>query len=1484
MTLLRVATRDNCASLDTTELSQSKNLCCPGYNGREYSVRGIPIPSHRPLLMPTTAMFRSVVPLALWLLLWISSNVVVHVGADFGDYADYTFECPSKTTCPVICVANTTTCPTVCEANEQLCADGSCIPDNEVCLSDLVSPCACNGWVVCAKTIDFWPSCSEKYQDYYDNATACAPSTSIDLVTFREPSFIFCYSWITGISAVIVAWCFFNQVLFPVKGSTRSLDSMDPNDTSVERKAAFRKVSHFNDDDSDEQDLKKGKKEETIDSNDGVVTAVVAGNGQDDQGKDVAELPSAVGKEIRQDKNVTAEDVVFQDEDVNAPEVWTQAGFRRSFVPFLCFMLVVITLIGIQILLGILTILYYVQQGSVTLFHMVFQSDVQSLKAFEIAWGVGFAFALILRWPYTIYSLFLRRCPLSKATHVAIFTPFRTEADTKPEETEQIKRLREALTRSYTLFTQVMSFIFCDMKQAKIPGKTEFIPVEIDQDGTRFFFFRYRRYNFDPERNKFIPGVVTVGKTLGHFRDAVPGLSSEEVNRRRAIIGPNSLRFKRPNFFVCLFDEFCKPFYTYQCFMVWSWFPFYYYYMALVQTGVITLGALTVSYFRYRQDCTLFKLSENHGEVTVLRDGRFSTVSQTDVVPGDAIVVKPGITCCDMILVTSEGILVDESALTGEATPVAKKAVDPADSYSDFNRVRHKKHMISAGTTVLECGEGDCDLAVVTGTGSFTAKGELLRDILSYERYQFKFDTEVKVVIFILFLYSVFCFVMVSYFLKNVPVYAFFYGIYVVGTCLPPLLPTVFTVSVGISDSRLGKKRIAVANSEGILIAGKVTKAFFDKTGTLTRQGLDFVSAKCTTTWANDDEGAQLSKELSLGMAVCHNLTLSKGGNLVGNSVDMIMFEASGATINKSGGAVVQVTDSTGEAVNVVKHFEFDHHIALQSVIVSDNSGRLVAFVKGSDEGIKKRCLPETLPADYDVVAQQSAKNGVYQISMAMKVLSEDGSGVDLVNISRNEVEQNLTFVGVINFKNLLRDESPSVIQELKDGGCQVTIITGDHVLTGIRIAKEAGIIEPSRRVLLCTHLEDGKAVWKDEDNGVVAVKTIEELKAGIDLAITGEAWALLCTNQPQISQRIVPYIRVFGRCTPNDKVAVVATFVKQGFITLMCGDGGNDCGALKTAHVGVALSDAEASVVSPFTSLDKSLLAVPEVLKEGRCALASSISSYKFMIMYGQLETISQVVNAYFKITFLEWNWVFLDGIWTITLAFSLPLARAASKLAPARPTASLLGLHTLSSACGILFLNFVFFVGAMFLLFSQDWFLCRQWSNTNNSVSSITATGDNYEAEVIFLVSGYQYISSAMAFNYGYEFRQGWCRNYVFVGLALGFTMMHIFIIFKPSHLSCFWRVNCDNKDVVRWVTKNYRIAIQNVFNTTVMPVAFRWKLFFYILSNTLAVQGYEYFIVNGIGKRIARDIKRRKELSHIELPLEDDENVFVHEEVTC
>ncbi len=264
--------------------------------------------------------------------------------------------------------------------------------------------------------------------------------------------------------------------------------------------------------------------------------------------------------------------------------------------------------------------------------------------------------------------------------------------------------------------------------------------------------------------------------------------------------------------------------------------------MGIVETIVRISGGLAVAYLKYVNDCNLYKLSLSFGEVKVLRDRNFVTVPQQDIVPGDVIIVAPGIAPCDMILISSNHVIVDESALTGEVTPVLKTAIEATESKDKpYNSKTHKKYTIFAGTKILESNVDNGDIAVVTHTGTFTAKGELLRDILFYERHRFKFDVEVELVIAILLSFSVGASVVIYFLLEaNVWVYTWFYVVFVLSTALPPLLPTVFVVAVGVSSHRLILKDIAVADSRGILVAGKVRILRQNWDANQTRTGVHF--------------------------------------------------------------------------------------------------------------------------------------------------------------------------------------------------------------------------------------------------------------------------------------------------------------------------------------------------------------------------------------------------------------------------------------------------------------------------------------------------------------------------------------------------------------------------------------------------------------------------------------------------------------------
>ncbi len=665
--------------------------------------------------------------------------------ADFGDYADPTFECPARTTCPIVCVANVSDCPTTCSVDEKLCLNGACVGQSEVCSAESTSCTSQCAPVACAKTINFLTTCKANFSEWYANASQCGAMevNRIPLLTFREAPFLFCYFWMSGIICIITSWCFFNQVLFPVKGSTKELKSSDGIDHKL------RKLSEDAQHTSTSVNSQKVRKLSDETHN----------------------------KETSTDDSILVENVSSRVESIKSRLIWTQTGYRTARIPFILYLLVLLTLLGIHVLLGVLTILYYVQQNAISILPKYFQSDVQSLQAFEIAWSVGIIFSLALQWPHSIESLFLRRSLLSQATRVAVFVPFGTEAENQQDSSiASLRRMRQIISGAHALFTRVMAFIFCDMKRSQVPGSTVFVPVEIEDDGTRYFYFRFGRYTYDYEQDEFLLAVWQVGSTLGDYQAAVNGLSGDDVAKRRGFVGINSLRVKEPNILRTIIEEFGKPFYTYQCFIVWSWFPFWYFIMAMVYSCVVLFGGLAVAFFRYRQDLTLSKLSGMDGEVKVLRDGVFYSISQTELVPGDAVIIQPGVACCDMVLVRSDGILMDESALTGESTPVFKRAVDPADSTISYDRTLHKKHTISAGTIVLESNETTHDLAVVARTGSFTAKGELLKDILSSERHQFKFDTEVKIVIFVLFVEAIVGFAVVIYLLQQTPAYGFFYG------------------------------------------------------------------------------------------------------------------------------------------------------------------------------------------------------------------------------------------------------------------------------------------------------------------------------------------------------------------------------------------------------------------------------------------------------------------------------------------------------------------------------------------------------------------------------------------------------------------------------------------------------------------------------------------------------------------------------------
>ncbi|CAD7927053.1 unnamed protein product [Amoebophrya sp. A25] len=211
--------------------------------------------------------------------------------------------------------------------------------------------------------------------------------------------------------------------------------------------------------------------------------------------------------------------------------------------------------------------------------------------------------------------------------------------------------------------------------------------------------------------------------------------------------------------------------------------------------------------------------------------------------------------------------------------------------------------------------------------------------------------------------------------------------------------------------------------------------------------------------------------------------------------------------------------------------------------------------------------------------------------------------------------------------------------------------------------------------------LADVKGIAEDDDSGadsdvIVDQQTAIEDRARYDLAeledgferaemptfffaLSEAAFNFLQEHDPDLLDRIQRRIVVYGKVSPAGKVAVVRSLQRSGYIVGMCGDGGNDCAALRAAHAGMALSEGDASIVAAFATPRKSLFGVVELIRQGRCCLRISTALFEFNVVVGAVVTVTLLVNLYAKASYADVCKVGSDQfpfVCGIVLAFGIP------------------------------------------------------------------------------------------------------------------------------------------------------------------------------------------------------------------------------------
>ncbi|KAF4704557.1 hypothetical protein FOZ63_028968, partial [Perkinsus olseni] len=544
---------------------------------------------------------------------------------------------------------------------------------------------------------------------------------------------------------------------------------------------------------------------------------------------------------------------------------------------------------------------------------------------------------------------------------------------------------------------------------------------------------------------------------------------------------------------------------------------------------------------------------------------------------------------------------------------------------------------------------------------------------------------------------------------------------------------------------------------------------------------------------------------MQYGLACCHTVTSLRDGTLVGNNVEVSMFTTTGWSLPNPGeeGSENIITSPKGEhKLKVLKKLDFDHNRMTSGSVIRDlSTGEAIVIIKGSYERVAAISLPETIPADYVEVSEACASDNFYTLAMASKTLDDSLTDEQIVSARRDSLELGLSMCGLLLFRNEMKPDSPAAIKALTAGSIRSVMCTGDNVLTGIAIAKECGIIGATRggpRVLLGDFDEKAdELVWTDTDRN----EPCSDIKTGVDqLAVTRSAWKYLARNPLELD-RLWKDIFVFARMKPEDKVNVTKYLQSQKLVVGMCGDGGNDCGALRAAHAGMALSDAEASMVSPFSSGrdGRSLFTVVDMIREGRACLATNIATYSFFIVYAFTLTSSRIVGTIIGNQVPgEWFWITQDILISVVMVWTMTLSGPSTRLADYRPSGSLLGWRTIL-VCTLPILSYWV---AEFVAFAILWSPSnREWYNRVNTLDlrvppqEWAKKGDNYDMPVQVCLMLTALSTHAFVSSYGGAFRKSVLRNwalnvlYILVNVLI-FSLLWV----EPGDLSCVFRINCD------------------------------------------------------------------------------------------
>lgn len=577
----------------------------------------------------------------------------------------------------------------------------------------------------------------------------------------------------------------------------------------------------------------------------------------------------------------------------------------------------------------------------------------------------------------------------------------------------------------------------------------------------------------------------------------------------------------------------------------------------------------------------------------VLRDGKKQEIAAKDVVPGDILLLEAGdLVTADGRILDNFSLQVNESSLTGESTNIDKldTTFDKEVPLGDRVNMVYSSSLVTYGRANV----------LVTATGMDTEIGKIAtlmnetkerRTPLQVSLDQFSSRLATAILIFCALILGLQMW-------RGQPLLdALLFAVALAVAAIPEALSSIVTIVQAMGTQKMAKEHAIIKNLAAVESLGSVSVICSDKTGTLTQNKMTVEDIYIGGKVLKPEElnlSNQLHRYLLYDVVLNNDASLSDGKK-IGDPTESALLEMYRKVpgIDLGNGNLGLSESELRNHLDRLEEVPFDSDRKLMSTKHLIHTVPTI-FVKGAIDILLKRCInirfgdkvrPLTEQDRKNILAQNNhfSENGLRVLAFAYKESDEELSA---------DTEKDLTFIGLVSEMDPPREESVAAVARAKEAGIRTVMITGDHKVTAVAIAKKIGIFN------------DG------------------------DIALTG--LELDALSDEELDQEIEK-VAVYARVSPENKIRIVNAWQRKDHIVSMTGDGVNDAPALKKADVGVAMGITGTEVSKDAASMiltDDNFATIIKAVANGRTVYENIKNAIGYLLS-GNLSAIITVLFA---------------------------------------------------------------------------------------------------------------------------------------------------------------------------------------------------------------------------------------------------------------